>query len=300
MDITKLQKGIQAIAAAPRPPLPWQDATQLPWHDQTFSERMLRVHLDQSTHMASRTREVIHQHVRWLWRLLQVQLPHHPQQPHVLDLGCGPGFYCHELARRGGRATGCDFAPVPLAHARHVARESDLDCRFLAADLTTLPAGFAEEVGPVDAVTFWFGEFHSFPPPVAARILRELMPCLKPGGLFVLEFQPYDLFPRHGSQEWQACETSVFSDEPHLWLQEFHWDDTAQVEIHVHWILDAATCELTRYAQCHQAYGEPDLVKLFAEAGLVDPRFHPPISGIGEQFEFPLLVTRKKAGTDSF
>jgi len=32
-----------------------------------------------------------------------------------------------------------------------------------------------------------------------------------------------------------------------------------------------------------------------AGAGLVDPVFHSPVTGIDEQFEFPIMVTRKTA-----
>jgi len=290
MNNSRYRKTIAAIAAAQRPPVPWQDATQLPWDNPQFSERMLAVHLDQTTHMASRTLDVIGQHVNWLQRLLHQQSLESGQKLHVLDLGCGPGFYCHELARRGGRATGCDFAPAPLAYARKVAEMEELDCRFHETDLTHLPGNFAAEVGPVDAITFWFGEFHSFPPAQGAKLLRDVAAALKPGGLFILEYQPYGLFPREGSQSWDACDKSVFSDTPHLWLQEFHWDEEAQVEIQVHWIIDAATGKMSHYAQCHQAYRENELVDLCASVGLGDPQFHPPIAGIGEQYEFPLLV----------
>jgi SAM-dependent methyltransferase len=291
---------IAKLAAARRPPLPWQDATQLPWHDNAFSQRMLQVHLDQSTHMASRTLDVITQHVSWLEQQLDARLPAKSKPFHVLDLGCGPGLYCHELARHGYRVTGCDFAPGPLAYARRTAGAEQLDCRFLTADLAELPAGFVAEVGPVDAITFWFGEFNSFPPPVARDILAKITPCLKPGGIFVVEYQPFELFPRRHSKEWQACESSVFSDDPHLWLKEYYWDEVTEVETQIHWILSAASGELARYGQCHQAYRKGDLVQLFSAVGLVEPSFHPPIADIGEQFEFPLLVTRKQAAGNSF
>jgi SAM-dependent methyltransferase len=291
---------IVKLATAKRPPLPWRDVTQLPWHDKAFSQRMLRVHLDQSTHMASRTLAVIAQHVDWLQQQLEALLSTKAAPVHVLDLGCGPGLYCHELARRDYRVTGCDFAPEPLDYARQTAAADQLDCRFLAADLTQLPAGFVDEVGPVDAITFWFGELNSFPPQVARRILQQLVPCLKPGGLFVVEYQPYDLFPQGHSKEWQACQSSVFSDDPHLWLKEYFWDEVTEVESQIHWIIDAATGHLTRYGQCHQAYREVDLVQLFAMVGLVDPSFHPPIADAGEQYEFPLLVTRKQTSGNSF
>ncbi len=297
MDPPRFERAIKKIAAAPRPPKPWRDGTQLPWSDPAFSERMLTVHLDQTTHMASRTAEVIGQHVRWLWNTLRSELPAGRARPHILDAGCGPGLYCHELARRGARATGIDFAPAPVRYARELAAREGLSCSFLEMDLTRLPADLAARVGPVDAVTIWFGEFNSFPPEVGSRLIAELAGCLRPGGLFVLEYQPYGLFPQDDNQQWQACERSVFSESPHIWLQDYSWDEECQAEINVHWIIDARTGDLSRFAQCHQAYPDEELAGLFTAAGLDRPSYHEPIAGIGERYEFPLCVARKPGDT---
>jgi len=292
-DATSHLDALRQILAADHPPRPWQGPSQLPWHDPGFSERMLAVHLDPDTHMASRAPEVIDRHIDWL--LSQLHQRGHQGPAHVLDVGCGPGLYCHELARRGHLATGFDFAPAPLAWADRRARSENLNATFFHADLTELGADLAQKVGPVDAVAFWFGEFHSFTPAVAARFLSPLAACLRPGGLFFLEYQPWDLFVKQDSNEWSACEKSVFCDRPHLWLQEFAWHDADQVEVHVHWIIEQESGTLHRYAQCHQAWTDNDLVKLLAQVELGDPTFHAPITGVAEEFEFPMLVTRRRS-----
>lgn len=284
-------KALARIQSAERPVRAWVTDGQLPWNDPEFSRSMLDVHLDPSTNMASRSGDVISRHLDWLTALLAATSGGGP----ILDVGCGPGLYCHELVRRGYQATGFDFAPAPLEWARSVAKTEQLDCRFLEADLTKLPANFAEQVGLSGAITFWFGEFHSFKPATAAEILKNLAACLKPGGLFVLEYQPWDIFVTEESTQWSAHDSSVFCDRPHLWLQEFHWDAEARAEVHVHWILETETGELNRYIQCHQGWPDDELVALLAAAGLTDPVFYPPVTGVDDRFEFPLVVT-KKAG----
>ncbi len=284
---------IAAIAAATRPPRPWRDGRQIPWHDSDFSQRMLRVHLDQSTHMASRTREVIASHVRWLDQLLREEFGADPARRRVLDVGCGPGLYCHELARRGWRPVGFDIAPAPLAWARQAAAAEGLACRFLEADLTRLDDAALAALGAADCITFWYGEVHSFPEQEAAAFLARLATLLTPGGLFVLEYQPYELYPREDLQEWRACERSPLSDRPHLWLQEYHWDEAQQSEINVHWVIDAGTGRLARYAQSSRAYRDRELVALLSRAGLTRPAFYPPITGVSERFEFAMLVARR-------
>lgn len=56
----------------------------------------------------------------------------------VLDIGCGPGHYAIELARRGaGRVVGVDFADNMIARAReHAAAAAVADrCEFLVGDI---------------------------------------------------------------------------------------------------------------------------------------------------------------------
>lgn len=63
----------------------------------------------------------------------------------VIDLGCGTGFLALELAQRGHRVTGVDFAPAMIAAARRKAAERGLAVRFEEADAEALafaPAAF--------------------------------------------------------------------------------------------------------------------------------------------------------------
>ena len=57
----------------------------------------------------------------------------------VLDAGCGTGFLSFELAARGHRVTGIDFAPAMLAEARRKAAERGAPIRFEEADAEQLP-----------------------------------------------------------------------------------------------------------------------------------------------------------------
>jgi ubiquinone/menaquinone biosynthesis C-methylase UbiE len=57
----------------------------------------------------------------------------------VLDAGCGTGFLSLELASRGHRVTGIDFAPAMLAEARRKAEQQGAAIRFEEADAEQLP-----------------------------------------------------------------------------------------------------------------------------------------------------------------
>jgi ubiquinone/menaquinone biosynthesis C-methylase UbiE len=93
----------------------------------------------------------------------------------ALDVGCGTGFLSLELARRGHRVTGIDFAPQMLAEARKKAAAQGVAVRFEAGDAEQLP--FAE--GSFDLVmtrhVLW-----TLPHPEQA--IDEWIRVLRPGG----------------------------------------------------------------------------------------------------------------------
>ncbi len=60
------------------------------------------------------------------------------QGKHVLDAGCGTGYLSRELARRGARVVGVDFAPAMVEIARKRAHEQGLDIDHFVADGTDL------------------------------------------------------------------------------------------------------------------------------------------------------------------
>lgn len=285
---------LKTIGQESHPPRATVAVQQIPWSDPAFSERLLEVHLDTETHMASRKPETIEQHLEWLVGQLR-QSGRKPEETHILDVGCGPGFYMHRLAEMGYQTTGFDFSPAPLNWAIEMAQERGLDCRFFPWDLTNLPENLAELTGPVDAITFWFGEINSFDLPTVAQFLPRLAECLRPGGKLYLEYQPADIFVTEDETQWSWQDSSVFCDRPHLWLEEFGWDEAAATEVHVHWIIEQDSGKLHRYTQYHHRWSEAQLTDLLADAGLVDPVFHPPLTAVSEEFEFPVLVTRKKA-----
>src|SRR6202035_4410761 len=63
----------------------------------------------------------------------------------ALDCGCGTGFLSLELAARGHRVNGIDFAPAMLAEARRKSAARGLSVRFEEGDaeqLSFAPASF--------------------------------------------------------------------------------------------------------------------------------------------------------------
>jgi SAM-dependent methyltransferase len=98
----------------------------------------------------------------------------------VLSLGEGEGRNAVFLAQRGFRVTGVDASEVGLAKARALAAERGVQIETIEADLATFEFG---ECAWDAIVSIWC----HLPPTVRARVHRECVRALAPGGLFILE-----------------------------------------------------------------------------------------------------------------
>jgi SAM-dependent methyltransferase len=100
----------------------------------------------------------------------------------VVDVACGAGIFCLELARRypDAEIEGIDLDEASIDMARANAHEAGLDVRFCVRD-----AADPRLDGPYDLITI-HDSLHHMPRPVAA--LRALRALLAPGGrLLVVE-----------------------------------------------------------------------------------------------------------------
>ena len=102
-----------------------------------------------------------------------------------LDAGCGTGFLSFELAARGHRVTGVDFAAAMLAEARRRAAERSVSIRFEEADAEHLPfpAGRFDLV--ISRHVLW-----TLPHPEAA--IAEWIRVLRPDGRLVVVDGQFD------------------------------------------------------------------------------------------------------------
>jgi len=94
----------------------------------------------------------------------------------VLDVGCGGGLLCEELARAGADVTGIDLAPGMIEVARLHATDQRLVIDYRVADADATPGAF-------DVVTCMEMLEHV---PDPARMIATLAQLVRPGGhLFV-------------------------------------------------------------------------------------------------------------------
>ncbi|MEM7080039.1 MAG: class I SAM-dependent methyltransferase [Pseudomonadota bacterium] len=246
-------------------PQPWSGTHKIPWQDPAVSRRMLAQHLDPSHDRASRPPDVIQRQIDFITRDVLAE------PGRVLDLGCGPGLYCGELKRRGYRCAGVDISPAAIEYAR----THDPDSEYRLADFMLDPLGQGYELAML-----LYGEFHTFPPSAAQALLARMKDAVFPGGAVILEVQSSQRILSYGNQpsSWRAASTSVFGDEPHLWLSEYFWYEQDQVAIARHFVVEESHT-INEYIDTQQGYAEHELVEMFQALGFRRIARQPSLSG---------------------
>src|SRR5262249_48210875 len=121
----------------------------------------------------------------------------------ALDVGCGTGFLSLELAARGHRVTGIDFAPAMLELARGKAPEAGAAGGFEEADAEQLPFAAASFDLVVTRHVLW-----TLPHPEAA--IDDWRRVLRPGGrLAIIDGQ--SLVPSGEEQAASARRSSEYA-----------------------------------------------------------------------------------------
>jgi SAM-dependent methyltransferase len=268
-------------------PAPWSEGDNIPWDDPEFSERMLAEHLSQEHDLASRRSETIDRHVEWIFSEVLGSRP-----AKVLDLGCGPGFYTGRLARLGCECVGIDFSPASIRHARDAAAHGRLTCTYRQADVRD------GHFGPgFDLVMMAYGQFNVFPRNLAREVLVNARGSLQPGGSLLLEVQSLEQIQRSGEKPatWYTARSGLFSDAPHLVLQEDFWHADAAASTTRFSVIDAQTGMVSSYALSNEAYTEQELADALRSAGFTDIERFPSLSGeaVAADHDLPVVVARR-------
>jgi cyclopropane fatty-acyl-phospholipid synthase-like methyltransferase len=262
---------LMEVVKRSRRPEPWAEGEKIPWDEPGFSRRMLKEHLSQEHDWASRRAATIQKHVDWIHRQVLSSQP-----GHILDLGCGPGLYTSQLARLGHTCIGVDFSPASIEHARESAQSANLPCTYQLEDIRE-----ADYSSGHDLVMFIFGEFNVFTPQDARQILQKAQAAIQPGGALLLEVHTFDVVHQIGLQpcSWYSKDSGLFTNRPHIYLQENFWDEDRSVATQRYFIVDAQTAHVTRYASSMQAYTQDQYRNLLEECGFQNIAFYPPLTG---------------------
>ncbi len=273
---------ISDIISCQSPPVPWEEADNIPWNDPAFSERMLKEHLTQDHDAASRRSDIIDKHVDWIHgRVLS------GEPSRILDLGCGPGLYLSCLAKLGHECVGIDYSPASIAYARDRAENEGASIRYIHEDIRQ--ADFGTDF---DLVMQVYGELNVFCPADAKTILKKVHSALGRGGTLLIEPHTFAAVEKIGRQpcSWHSAEEGLFSDRPYICLQENFWDADGHTATSRFFIIDSDTGDVTRLAASYLAYSDDGYKSLLEECGFSEIRQYASLTGIEEDSQSDLIA----------
>jgi ubiquinone/menaquinone biosynthesis C-methylase UbiE len=258
---------IKEIINRIQPPVPWEEGDNIPWNDPAFSARMLKEHLSQQHNAASRRFEIIDQQIEWIFDTI---LKNQPKK--VLDLGCGPGFYTQRLAHLGCNCTGIDYSPASIEYGIKQADTENLTCSYMLHDIRE--ADYGEQY---DLAMLLYGEFNVFKKADISRILRKIHQALKPGGSLLLEPHHHEALMEMGKSPdtWFSSQSGLFSETPHLVLEENRWKEESQTATVRYYVIDAQSNNVELVSASYQAYSEEEYAQIIEAAGFYQVQFHP-------------------------
>ncbi len=190
-----------------------------------------------------------------------------PPDAAVLDLCCGPGRHCIELARRGYVVTAVDRTAAYLDQARRLAAEAGVTVEFVQDDMRCFcrPDGF-------DAAVNLFTSFGYFDDPNEDRqVLVNLYRSLRAGGRLFMDMMGKEILARvFRPRDWQEqdgvlllCDRSVERDWSWMKVREIYIDGIRR---------EARTLE-------HRLYSAAELKSLLLNVGFAEVQIFGSIDG---------------------
>jgi SAM-dependent methyltransferase len=175
--------------------------TPKPWYEEFFSGLWLAVQTQSKTEAQTRQEA----------DFIQQALRPAPGAA-LLDVPCGAGRHCVELAARGYCLTGVDLTLALLEEGRRKAADLGLEIRWEHRDMRTLP--WVEEFD--GAFCFW-GSFGYFDHEDNLHFLEAACRVLKPGARFLLDTHVAEtLLPRLSQQrDWKRVGETLVLEEKH-------------------------------------------------------------------------------------
>jgi SAM-dependent methyltransferase len=177
-----------------------------------------------------------------------------PEQARILDVPCGDGRLCIELASRGYHVTGVDLTPHFLERARSRARERQLEVVLEERDMRDLPWN-----REFDGALCWWGSFGYFDDAGNATFLRAVAQALRPGARFIVDTHVAEsLLTHYQPRGWQQV-GDVYV------LQERTYDHTRSRMQEVWTFMRGDRVETRRFSI--RVYTYRELCELLAVAG---------------------------------
>ena len=258
---------LTSINTRPKP-FEFYTAPQL-WNDPHISQKMLELHLDENTELASRTKVFIKNSAQWITSHFNLS-----SKSSLCDFGCGPGLYTTQFAENGISVTGIDFSECSINYARKTAIEKNLEIEYILQDYLEFNTDKR-----FDLITMIYCDFCALSPSQRKLLLNKFRSLLTTNGTIFLDV--FSMAHYHATKEKKIYEfstgNSFWSDEPYYsFLNTFKYEE--EKLILDKWVLleKMRTREIFNWMQC---YSIESIKKEFQENGFNVTEYYSNVAG---------------------
>lgn len=257
------------------------------WTDKHISEHMLRLHLDHSHDIASRSAAFMDRSVRWIAAHFGVS-----SDTAIADFGCGPGLYAARLARQQARVTGIDFSRRSIDYAVREAEKHGQSIRYVNDDYLEF-----ETDERYDLILMIACDFCALSPEQRGRLLSKFYELLMQDGHVLLDVYSAAQFEQR--QESMGIELDPLDG---FWSPNRHYELSQTFKYEVEkLVLDKYTIvESTRVRTIYnwlQCFDREGLESEFAASGLEITEIYSDVAGApfdSASDEFAIVARRKQ------
>lgn len=108
----------------------------------------------------------------------------------ILDLGCGPGIYCHELGKRDYKVTGIDFSKNAISYAKNHYKNDNTN--FICKDIFNF---YSTQKYEVCLLIYYI--YALFDKDKRMKLLKKIYSSLDNNGILILDVPSYNQFQKY-------------------------------------------------------------------------------------------------------
>jgi len=200
----------------------------------------------------------------------------------LVDLGCGPGLYCHVLASKGLKATGVDWSENSIAYARNLCK---------GQEASFLHQSYLEPFGQTafDASCMISQDYGVLSLEQRKTLLGNIRAALKPGGCFALDvpsLAAYEQKQKETAPTWETAERGFWRPHPYLALHTTYFYPEISTLCDIHAVLDDGMT----VCRVWQTFFSPDTIRQeLADGGFAVKAVWSSLQGDAWKEESPLL-----------
>ncbi len=256
MDTSKI------IKYAAKPAL-YEKGNAVMWTDEHISKQLLEIHLHPEIDLASRKKATIERTIDWIFEQVE------DKELRILDLGCGPGLYTQQIARKGHEVTGVDFSKNSIHYAKEQAKVNNLDIEYINKNYLELDLPENE----YDLVMMIYTDLGVLLPDERIQLLSKIEKALKPGGTFIFDvLNDKDLDKKVSPKNWEASEQGFWRPTPYLALSDSFYYENEKVILNQHIVAeDKNTCV---YRFWTHYFSHEDLMRLLKPYKFINIQFY--------------------------